>query len=437
MMERYADKITAKILASLPQRLVQYIDHDSFCRLQKHNPSDPFSSTTVELRMCGYSKGILTLAGNSIRHEKTQTWFDENGDIIPSKGRGEREWSALQTEAIVDQIAQLGKKVSFHPEWIKAHPKEPGEICLTLPHCYSGNLGIISTHYTSINVMMLKASGKMETRYFRTDSIGRQDIGQRIVDYLDTLSRAMPSSPEEAIARAEERALQDIKQDYAEYGIEPIVETLKAEGAHEGVAVNVRINMIDGAYESYTTLQSGTIQGMDAKDPMKINWYTNKQKRCREIKAESARRATQNKNNGLIQTVFAKQIKDIAGMEKQPMYSDYKAQIKKKRFFLQSQFDGKGKVEGYLFIKDGRIEAEFHIGTNIHVKTGKVTIKKQDELPESIMVRLKGKQLKTIIDHPIIPNGVKITSLKLEGTTLTVRIKADSIPVDTKQGAEN
>lgn len=436
-MERSVDEVTTKTLASLSQDIVKYIDHHSFCRLERHDFSNPFSSTTVELRKSGHSKGILTLAGNSIRYENTQMWFDEKGDIIPSQGRGKREWSALQTQEIMDQIARLGKKVSFNPVWLKAHPKEPGEICLTLPHCYSGNVGVIPIHYTSINVMMLKVSGKMETRYFRTDSIGRQDIGQKIVDYLDAISKAMPSSLDEAIAIAKDRALQDIKDDYAEYGIEPRIESLKAEGAHEGVAINVRIEMIDGAFESYTTLQSGRICGMDAKDPMKINWYTNKQKRHREIKAESVRRATQNKNNGLIQTVFAKQIKDIAGMEKQPMYSDYKAQIKKKRFFLQSQFDGKGKVEGCLFIKDGRIEAEFHIGTNILIKTGKVMIKKQDQLPESIIVRLKGKQLKTIIDHPIIPDGVKITSLKLEGTTLTVRIKTESIPIDTKQGAEN
>ena len=207
-------------------------------------------------------------------------------------------------------------------------------------------------------------------------------------------------------------------------------ESLKAEISHEGIAVNVRIEMIDGAYVSYSTLQSGRILGMDAKDPMKINWYTNKQKRHKEIKAESMRRAMKEKNNGLVQTAFAKQIKNIAGMENQPLSSDYNAQMKKKRFFLESQFNGKGKVEGYLFINNGRIEAEFKVGKNIVVKTGKVTIKEQRPLPESIITTLKGRQLNTIIDHPIIPDGVKITSLKLEGTTLTVRIRTDSVPVD-------
>ena len=85
-----------------------------------------------------------------------------------------------------------------------------------------------------------------------------------------------------------------------------------------------------------------------------------------------------------------------------------------------------------VFVKDGRLDAEVHIGKNIRMTTGSISVDDID-IPEASVRGLKGKPVRSLIDHPFITDDMVITSVTLKGDGIRARIRMESHRVETSE----
>ena len=403
---------------------------DELSALRAHDPSDPFCTTSIDKDVFS-TRYWVRFCGNCVNTPGGQAWVDESGRDVETprplslswaKGVGEKLAADL-TAAGKDSVVSIGGGGEVEKERIKVVvPTHHQENRNTYP-------GSISSHYFVLHVWMQAITGEKELRTFRVDSVGREDIASRVIAHIDRLADAMPRDRKEAERKGYEHAHRIVQEAFARHDIEPDLISLTRSSNGGGLTFDVYHRMTNTLMEKYECRDQVRFNGDRVDDPWRSSLSSlGRGTRDADIAAEAKRRTQVEKNGGLIQTSLVKRLIELNGLKSVPLRSDYGGDTKSSVFHLKT--DPPTRVR--MFVKDGRLEAEVHIGKNMRITTGSISVDEIDA-PETAIRGLKGKPLRNLIDHPLVTDDMTITSATPKGLNVRARIRMDSHPVERRQ----
>lgn len=403
---------------------------DEISALRAHDPSDPFCTTSIDKDVFS-TRYWIRLCGNCVNTPGGQAWVDENGRDVETPRPLSSTWAKGIGEKLAADLALAGREsiVSIGG----GGEVEKDRIKVVVPTHHQENRstypGYIRSHYLVIHVWMQAITGEKELRTFRVDSVGRKDIASRILAHIDRLAAAMPLDREEAERKGYEHAHRIVREAFARHDIEPDLISLDRSSNSGGLTFDVHHRMTNTLMEKYECCDQVRFHGDRADDPWRsILSSLGSGIRDADIAAEAKRRAQAQKNGGLIQTSLVKRLIELNGLKSVPLNSKYSGDTKSSVFHLKT--DPPTRVR--MFVKDGRLEAEVHIGKNMRITTGSISVD-EIEAPEAVIRGLKGKPLKNLIDHPLVTDDMIITSATPKGLSVRARIRMDSHPVERRQ----
>lgn len=394
-------------------------------KLLSHDPFNPFSRTYVDRTFMGKPIGGTTFCGNCVSIEGIQYWIDQEGNKIDP--RKKMDWSKDQAELLQSQINSAGLDAVI--KITKNRKEEPYKVFLSLPE-RSGIYQSPYYHYVTLKVFMPAIIGKMSMRTFRIDSCALPNIGSRFVEHIRALSDAMPKTPEEASETARKNIIQNLNEAYAVRGITPDIVEIKEEQPFESLVFNLKINMLNGLLQKKIHYETICFRGEDPRNPWKPTiQHRSKTTSNISIKIEKRRRDIL-EATGMRQTTLAQNVIKKLGWKPMPLHENG-GNIVKQHFMITGKDKKHGYIKGNLIVKDARIEAEITYGDgDIKITTGRVTIKKAEVYPESVLLTLKGKRLNQVIENELISDDIKITSAAYEWGQLKLQIRMDTVPVE-------
>lgn len=440
MGDKSSAEIARLMFDTINPNLRRQIKRDDAERLLAHDPSKPISSAYAMVE--DYNVTIhINFSGNCVRASGRQTWIGADGNIIEVPRGLTTSWAIEQAEKLVADLQALGKTARLSHSGKHKHPKEPGDITVLVPdHVRLGTRahlnrppGVIDTHYLVIHTLMQDITGTIRQRTFRTDSIGREDIAQGIIEHIEKLEAAMPKNPDEALAIGRAKVEEVIRKAFDAHLIEPIIHSIEQDTRTNGIAFDVTHTMHDTLLRPKKTRDHIVFYGDRPEDPWRASCGALGTGLAHgNLAAEASRRANIEANGGLTQTSLTRKIIELAKLDAIPIDTEYNGSAKKTRFRLIST----PPTDGTIQVKNGRLETSMKIGDTITVTTGTVKIDNNVELPEAAIQSMKGRKLNTVIDHPAIDDDVIITSAQLKGGSLHARIRMETVPVVTEE-AEN
>lgn len=397
--------------------------------LQKHDPSNPFARTNISREVFS-TRYWLTFSGNCVSTPARQNWVDEKGEVIEVPSPLTVSWACSIGKELARAFEASGQSAMVsHGGTGMA---KPGQIKVVVPthdhHSRSASQrypGSINSHYLVLHVIMQGITGTKELRTFRTDSIGRKDIAPKIIDFLERLEAAMPSTPEEAEKIGRQKAEEIFYESFRRHDIEPDIISI-TKGRSGDLSFDIQHTMTDTLMRKQEQRDCVRFRGDDPDRPWSagISSYGSGMREDK-IAAEAKRREHIDKHGGLIQTSLAKKIIEINGLKSVPLHTDYSGKTKSYRFSVPTT----PPTKGTMMVKAGRIEAEVAIGSGMKLTTGTF---KADEItaPDAVIMALKGKPLRHLIDHPLVTDDMVITSITKKADRVSARIRMESHPVE-------
>lgn len=395
--------------------------------LQAHDPSDPFCTTYIKKDVFS-TRYWIRLCGNCVNTIGQQAWVDEYGEEVETPRPLTLSWAKSVGEKLAADLTDAGRESIVSTGSGGNIEKERIKVVVPTHHQERyAHPGSITSHYLLLHVWMQAITGEKELRTLRVDNVGRRDTASRVIQHLDRLAAAMPADKEEAERKGYEHARRIIRDAFARHDIEPDPISLTRSDS-SGLTFDFVHRMTNTLMEKYECHDQVQFYGDRADDPWKstISTYGTGIREA-DIAAEAKRRAQVEKNGGLIQTSLVKRLVEQNGLKAVPLRSDHGGDTKSEIFHLPTKPPTRARV----FVKDGRLEAEVHIGKDMRITTGSFSVDEID-IPESVALGLKGKPLRQLIDHPLITDDMKITSVTLKGNAIRTRIRMDNIPVERK-----
>lgn len=441
MSNKSSAEIVRLMFDAIGPNLKRLIKRDDMERMLAHDPSKPISSVYAKVENYNVTTHI-NFSGNCVRAGGQQTWIGSDGNIIDVPRGLTTSWSIEQAERLVVDLQAMGKMARLSHSGKHKHPKEPGDITIMVPdHARLGTRahlhrppGVIDTHYLIIHTIMQNISGEIQQRTFRTDSIGRDDIAQGIIDHIEKLEAVMPKTPEEALAIGRAKVEEVFKNAFDEHLIEPMISSIEQNTRTNGLAFDVEHTMHDTLLRPKKTRDHIVFYGDRADDPWRASFGALGTGLAHgNLAAEASRRANIKANGGLTQTSLTRKIIELAKLDPIPIDTEYNGSAKKTRFTLISTPPTQGTIQ----VKNGRLETSMKIGDKITVTTGTIKIEDDVELPESAVQAMKGRMLNTVVKHPAIDDDVIITSAQLKGRSLHARIRMETIPITSGEDEAN
>jgi len=401
---------------------------DELAPLRTHDPSAPFCTTSIKKEVLN-TRYWIRLCGNCVNTAGQQAWVDEDGEDIKTPRPLTLSWAKGVAERLASDLTDTGRKSVVSMGSSRSAERERIKVEVPTHHQERHtHPGSISSHYLVLHVWMQAITGEKAFRTFRVDSVGREDIAARIIAHIDRLTAAMPLDKEEAERKGYEHAHRIVREAFARHDIEPDLISLTRSTRSKELTFDVRHLMTNTLMEKHESHDHVQFHGNRADDPWKSSISTHGSGiREADIAAEAKRRAQIEKNGGLIQTSLVKRLVELNGLKTVPLHSDHGGDTRSEVFHLPTTPPTRARV----FVKDGRLEAEVHIGKNMRITTGSFSVDEID-IPESLARGLKGKPLRQLIDHPLITDDMKITSVTLKGDAIRTRIRMDNIPVERK-----
>ncbi len=398
-------------------------------RLERHDPSDPFSRTAISKEVFN-TRYWMNFSANCITTAGQQRWIDEKGEKIETPRPLTISWSREMGQRLADDLTRNGWEAVLSTGGTDPVEKERLKVVVPIHHMSDRNRypGHIDVHYLIIHAYIRNTSGTRSVRTFRTDSIGRHDAARKIIERIRAIDNAMPADPDQALEEGRRHAERVMRESFASHGIEPrITDIRKANG--DDLTFDIWHTMTNTLMQEYGTRDQVRFHGGDPDDPWKASISSfGSGMRDGDISAEAKRRAQIEKNGGLLQTSLVRQLVESRGLKPVPLSSDHGGGTKSEVFHLPT--DPPTKVR--MFVKDGRLEAEVHIGKDMRITTGSISIDNID-VPEVSVRGLKGKPLRALIDHPLVADDMVITSITPKGLGIRARIRMGSHRVDTSE----
>lgn len=440
MGDKSSSEIARLMFDAINPNLRRQIKRDDMERLLAHDPSKPISSIYTMVK--DYNVTIhINFSGNCVRASGRQTWIGADGNVIDVPQGLTTSWAIEQAEKLVADLQALGKTARLSHSGKHKHPKEPGDITVLVPdHTRLGTrahlnrpTGVIDTHYLVIHTLMQNITGKVEQRTFRTDSIGRDDIAEGILEHIEKLEAVMPKNPEEALAIGRAKAEEIFKKAFDAHLIEPVIHSIEQDTRTNGIAFDITHTMHDTLLRAKKTRDHIVFYGDRPEDPWRASFGAIGTGLAHgNLAAEASRRANIRANGGLTQTSLTRKVIELANLNAVPINTEYNGSAKKTRF----RFVSTPPTEGTIQVKNGRLETSMKIGNNITITTGTIKIEDSVELPETAVQSMKGRKLNTVIDHPAIDDDVIITSAQLKGKSLHARIRMETLPVTAEEAED-
>ena len=398
-------------------------------RLERHDPSDPFSRTAVSKEVFN-TRYWMNFSANCISTSGLQRWIDENGDLIDVPFPLTLSWSREMGQKLVEDLTACGWDAVLSDGGSGKIEKERLKVIAPTHHLNDRDRypGHIDVHYLVIHAYIRNTSGTRSVRTFRTDSIGRRDSAQKIIERIRAIDAAMPTDPDRALEEGIVHAERVLRESFAVHGIEPRITDIR-QVPNDELHFEVRHTMTNTLMQEYVTRDHIHFHGGDPDNPWKASISTyGSGMREGDIAAEAKRRGQIEKNGGLLQTSLVRQIIKTQGLKAIPLKSNNGGGTKSEVFHLPTSPATRMRV----FVKDGRLDAEVHIGKNIRMTTGSISVDDID-IPEASVRGLKGKPVRSLIDHPFITDDMVITSVTLKGDGIRARIRMESHRVETSE----
>lgn len=431
-----SDPALAAMLDYAERHAVGRLDRSERVFLEGHDPANPFSRKSIR-RESEFTRTYIILSGNQARHPVSPVWYDQNGNEIDAPNALTMTWSRAQAEDIARQLRDAGYparhelgRSSFKCSEGEIIVESPAYESVKPPVAYSSDY--ITAHWVTIHAHVQHLTGRKEIRSWRTDSVGRSDIGQEIISRIRAYEACMPANPEEAQKIAVQKGMLELGNLFAKHNIEPRIVSIEYPIPRGSMTIGIRHEMLNGLLQWTKQTTYIRFHGYDINNPWEadIDGLTGKSGN-HKLSIEASRRALLEKTGGLRQTSLAREVIQIMGYETIPLRVDSSGKISPIRFRLP----GDTLVEGTLEVKAGRIEASIDIADGAaSITTGSFSVR-DAKLSASALAGAKGTPLRHVIDHPAIDPGIVITSIKEKGEGIKGRIRMPTYLVD--QRAEN
>jgi len=404
------------LVSAISQELRVSINRVNQEKILRHDFTDPFATTSCKLGDQGFSSQstYLILHGNAVRTSGMRRWIIDgevaqidagfNNKYMPAGAAGKRE-PLLQK--IVSAFEALGYKTASSMlisggGSIRKRSLAENEIHISMTA--TGDLP-----YYVISSLRWGINGERVCEQQRFDSLGYDGIAKAIHNGWRKLDAIAPKSKSEAEERKRDIIKKELVHQFEGHGgIAPDFEMVEKWNQP-----NICFEGLDA--QLYPMKECLVVRWRQAHpdnfyDPITVKWD-------KIISVQVSRRRMLDKVGHPVCTSLAREIMKQTGIP----FVDSEGASRPNTGSLPIG----GGTTYRLVTKNGRIEAEMQYN-NFKVTPGAFRISNQT-YPETVVASLAGRMLRDIIDHPLIPRDIKITSAKMENGDLKGRCAGKTV----------